>query len=45
MAMKTVADTLADLNSVRLVRFVLFSDQDLSIFDEALKLEPDLSGR
>ena len=45
VAMKTVADTLADLNSVRLVRFVLFSDQDLSIFDEALKLEPDLSGR
>jgi O-acetyl-ADP-ribose deacetylase (regulator of RNase III) len=45
VAMKAVADSLADLNSVRLVRFVLFSDQDLSIFDEALKHELGLSGR
>jgi O-acetyl-ADP-ribose deacetylase (regulator of RNase III) len=45
VAMKAVADTLEDLDSVRRVRFVLFSDQDLSVFDEALKLELDLSGR
>lgn len=45
VAMKAVADTLADLNSVRLVRFVLFSDQDLVVFDKALELEPGLSAR
>ena len=45
VAMKAVAGTLADLNSVRLVRFVLFSDQDLSVFDKALKLESSLSDR
>ncbi|PPI83359.1 RNase III inhibitor [Marinobacter maroccanus] len=45
VAMKAVAGTLADLNSVRLVRFVLFSDQDLSVFDKALKLESRLSDR
>ncbi|WP_296935165.1 macro domain-containing protein [uncultured Marinobacter sp.] len=45
VAMKAVADSLTELNSVRLVRFVLFSDQDLSVFDEARKLESDLSGQ
>jgi len=45
VAMKAVADTRADLNSVRLVRFVLFSDQDLSIFDEALKHESGVADR
>lgn len=45
VALKAVADTLADLNSVRLIRFVLFSDQDLSEFDKALELASGLSGR
>ncbi|TYC57226.1 RNase III inhibitor [Marinobacter sp. BW6] len=45
VAMKAVADTLEELKSVHLVRFVLFSDQDLSMFDEALKRESGLSGR
>ena len=45
VAMKAVADTLGDLNSVRHVRFVLFSDQDLSVFNKALGLESGLSGR
>lgn len=45
VAMKAVTDTLPDLNSVRIIRFVLFSEQDLSVFDEARKLEPGLSGR
>ncbi|WP_372999097.1 macro domain-containing protein [Marinobacter sp.] len=45
VAMKAVADTLDNLNSVRLVRFVLFSDQDLSVFEDALKRDPGLSGR
>lgn len=45
VALKAVADTLADLNSVRLIRFVLFSDKDLSEFDKALELASGLSGR
>lgn len=45
VALKAVADTLAELNSVRLIRFVLFSDQDLSEFDKALELASGLSGR
>ena len=45
VAMKAVADTLAELRSVRLVRFVLFSDQDLSVFDRALGVESGLSAR
>jgi len=45
VAMKAVADTLEELNSLRLVRFVLFNEQDLSVFDEARKLESGLSDR
>ena len=45
MAMKAVSDTLAELNSVRLVRFVLFSDEDRKVFEQALELESGLSGR
>ncbi|WP_449286124.1 macro domain-containing protein [Marinobacter sp. PE14] len=45
VAMKAVSDTLAELNSVCLVRFVLFSDQDLSVFEKALELESGLSLR
>lgn len=45
VAMKAVSHTLAELNSVRLVRFVLFSDQDLKVFEKALELESGLSGR
>lgn len=45
VAMRAVADTLPGLHSVCLVRFVLFSDQDLSVFEEALGLEPGLSGQ
>ncbi len=37
VAMKALADTLPSLGSVRLIRFVLFSDQDLSVFQEALE--------
>lgn len=43
VAMKALADTLPSLGSVRLIRFVLFSDQDLSVFQEAL--ESGLSGQ
>ena len=45
VAMKAVSDTLAELNSVRLVRFVLFSDEDRKVFEQALELESGLSGR
>ena len=45
VAMKAVFDTLAELNSVRLVRFVLFSDEDRKVFEQALELESGLSGR
>ena len=45
VAMKTVSGTLAELNSVRLVRFVLFSDEDRKVFEQALELESGLSGR
>ncbi|SNB59106.1 O-acetyl-ADP-ribose deacetylase (regulator of RNase III), contains Macro domain [Marinobacter sp. es.042] len=45
VAMKAVSGTLAELNSVRLVRFVLFNDQDLKMFEKALGLESGLSGR
>ena len=45
VAMKAVSDTLAELNSVRLVRFVLFSDEDQKVFEQALELESGLSGR
>ena len=45
VAMKAVSDTLAELNSVRLVRFVLFSDEDRKGFEQALELESGLSGR
>ncbi|SNC63889.1 O-acetyl-ADP-ribose deacetylase (regulator of RNase III), contains Macro domain [Marinobacter sp. es.048] len=45
VAMKAVVDTLEDLNCVRFVRFVLFSDQDLSVFNKALGVESRLSGR
>ncbi len=43
VAMKALADTLPSLGSVHLIRFVLFSDQDLSVFQEAL--ESGLSGQ
>ncbi len=43
VAMKALANTLPSLGSVRLIRFVLFSDQDLSVFQEAL--ESGLSGQ
>ena len=45
VAMKAVSGTLAELNSVRLVRFVLFSDEDRKVFEQALELESGLSGR
>ena len=45
VAMKAVSDTLTELNSVRLVRFVLFSDEDRKVFEQALELESGLSGR
>lgn len=45
VAMKAVSDTLSELNSVRLVRFVLFSDEDRKVFEQALELESGLSGR
>lgn len=45
VAMKAVSDMLAELNSVRLVRFVLFSDEDRKVFEQALELESGLSGR
>ena len=45
VAMKAVSDTLAELNSVRLVRFVLFSDEDRKVFEQALELESGMSGR
>lgn len=45
VAIKAVSDTLAELNSVRLVRFVLFSDEDRKVFEQALELESGLSGR
>ncbi|MHA7808641.1 MAG: macro domain-containing protein [Marinobacter adhaerens] len=44
VAMKAVSDTLAELNSVRLVRFVLFGDEDRKVFEQALELESGLSG-
>jgi O-acetyl-ADP-ribose deacetylase len=45
VAMKAVSDTLTELNSVRLVRFVLFSDEYRKVFEQALELESGLSGR
>tara|TARA_R110000868_G_scaffold120017_4_gene318563 strand:+ start:61748 stop:61918 length:171 start_codon:yes stop_codon:yes gene_type:complete len=45
VAMKAVAGTLPSLGSVRLVRFVLFGDQDLSVFREVPGREPGLSGQ
>lgn len=45
VAMKAVSGTLAELNSVRLVRFVLFSDEDRKVFEQALELESGMSGR
>ncbi len=45
VAMKAVSDALSELNSVRLVRFVLFSDEDRKVFEQALELESGLSGR
>lgn len=44
VTMKAVADILPSLASVRRIRFVLFSDRDLSVFREALVREPGLSG-
>ena len=44
VAMKAVADTLPSLSFVGVIRFVLFSDQDLLVFREALTREPELSG-
>lgn len=43
VAMRAVADALPSLGSVRLIRFVLFSDQDLSVFQKAL--ESGLTGQ
>ncbi|WP_273204915.1 macro domain-containing protein [Marinobacter subterrani] len=45
VAMRAVAEALSSLGSVRLIRFVLFSDQDLVEFREALAHEPGLSGQ
>ena len=45
VAMKAVSGMLAELNSVRLVRFVLFSDEDRKVFEQALELESGMSGR
>ena len=42
VAMKAVAESLPDMQSVRRVRFVLFSDRDASVFQEALTAEPGL---
>jgi len=45
VTMQAVAEILPSLTSVALIRFVLFGDQDLSVFREALNREPELSGR
>lgn len=36
VSLQTVADVAAALNTVRIVRFVLFSDSDKAVFDKAL---------
>lgn len=43
VAMRAVAEAMPSLGSVRLIRFVLFSDPDLAAFREALMHEPGLS--
>lgn len=37
VALRAIRDTAPTLEAVRLVRFVLFSDADLAVFDRALK--------
>ena len=37
MALRTIRDAAPTLEAVSLVRFVLFSDADLAVFDRALK--------
>ena len=37
VALQTVRDTAPTLETVQRVRFVLFSDADLAVFDRALK--------
>lgn len=43
VVMEAVADTLNELRTVRYIRFVLFSDEDLSVFDRARQKQPTLS--
>lgn len=44
VVMEAVADTLDELRTVRTIRFVLFSDDDLAVFESARKDQSRLSG-